>query len=332
VERIPPCSGISGNRAVAKPSLNLVAAPGISIVIPTRNRGGYLLEAVESVFVAPTGPLDVVVVDDGSTDNSVEELRRRYPRVKVVEGSFGNAARARNAGAAAAGGDLLGFLDSDDLMLAGKTSALVEYLRQDRSLALVHGRTQVITHDSSLNVKLTEQHARSFEHGTAVGLDYAGLAAFCAMYTSATVIRRSHFDSVGGFDGSLDAYEDWDLYLRLSLVGRLEYTAAPAAMYRVWPGNVGSVETARWTAHVAHKHLENLPLLPRHNERRVRFALHRRIAESQNVLGDRGATRRAALAAASAAPLRAAADLSWWRAFLRSVSPNVVLVGLRRLR
>lgn len=332
MERVPSCSGISRNCAVAKPSLNLMAASGISIVIPTRNRGKYLLEAVESVFVAPTAPLDVVVVDDGSTDNSVEEVRRRYPLVKFVEGNFGNAARARNAGAAAARGDLLGFLDSDDLMLAGKTSALVEHLRQDRSLAVVHGRTQVITHAGLLNVKLTEQHARSFEHGAAIGLDYAGLAAFCAMYTSATVIRRSHFDSVGGFDGSLDAYEDWDLYLRLSLVGRLEYAAAPAAMYRVWPGNVRSVETARWTAHVAHKHLENLPLLPRHNERRVRFALHRRIAESKNVLGDRGATRRAAVAAASAAPLRAAADGSWWRVLLRSVSPNVVLVGLRYFR
>lgn len=309
-----------------------MTASGISIVIPTRNRGAYLLEAVESVFVAPTVPLDVVVVDDGSTDDSVEELRRRYPLVEVIEGSFGNAARARNAGAAAAQGDLLGFLDSDDLMLAGKTGALVEQLRRDRSLALVHGQTQVITHDRSLNAKLTEQHARSFEHGAAVGLDYVGLAAFCAMYTSATVIRRSHFDAVGGFDESLDAYEDWDLYLRLSLAGRLEYVSVPAAMYRVWPGNVGSVETARWTARVARKHLEELPPLSRRHDRRVRFALHRRVATSKNVLGSRRAARREAVAAASAAPVQAATDGTLWRVVLRSMSPNVVLRELRRFR
>lgn len=296
-----------------------MAEAGISIIIPTRDRGRLLLDAISSALAAPAQPLEVIVADDGSTDGSVEAARRVHPDIRVISGPYGNAARGRNAGAAAARGDVLGFLDSDDLALPGKSGALVEALRADDGLALVHGQTRVIGADGVPDPAITALHRRRFAQGERTGLDYAGLAELCAMFTSATAIRTSSFTAVGGYDETLDAYEDWDLYLRLSLVGRLAYVDELAADYRVWPGNVAWDRTARWTVRVAMKHLASLPPLEQRAETRARYGFERRLVESNNVLGDSRGTRAAVIAAARVAPKRAIIDIDLWRPFLRSV-------------
>ena len=304
---------------------------GISIVIPTRDRGRLLLDAVASALSAPVPPLEVIVADDGSTDGSVAQAQRAHPSIRVVRGPFGNAARARNAGAFAARGDVLGFLDSDDLMLPGKTGVLVEHLRADASLALVHGMTQVIRADGALDDVMTAHQHASFARGAQIGLDYPGLAEFCAMYTSATAIRRASFSAIGGYDETLDAYEDWDLYLRLSLVGQLAYVDDLAAQYRIWSGNVAAFRTAQWTSQVAKKHLQALPPLATRDALQARYGFHRRLAESHNVLGEMRAARREAITALRIAPSRAAHDGRLWRPLLRTFVPSALLRALRRL-
>lgn len=296
----------------------------MSIIIPTRDRGRLLLDAIASAHSVPVPPLEVIVADDGSTDGSVAQARREFPDIRVVQGPFGNAARARNAGAAAARGDFLGFLDSDDVMLPGKTSALVERLHSDGKLALVHGVTEVIRADGQLDTAMTAKQQATFAQGTRIGLDYPGLAEFCAMYTSATAIRRASFSEIGGYDETLDAYEDWDLYLRLSLIGPLAYVSELAANYRVWPGNVAWDKTARWTARVAEKHLLGPPPLSAREMRQARYGFNRRLAQSHNVLGETRATQRAVLAAARIAPGRAARDRELWRPLLRSCAAWVL--------
>jgi hypothetical protein len=145
------------------------------------------------------------------------------------------------------------------------------------------------------------------------------------MFTSATAIRRTSFDQVGGYDETLDAYEDWDLYLRLSLIGRLAYTNDLAALYRVWPGNGEWSRTALWTIRVTEKHLSALPPLGEDEQGRARYGLYRRLAESHNVLGEEGSVRRATLAAARIAPARAISDGGLWRPLLRSLVPQRLL-------
>jgi glycosyltransferase involved in cell wall biosynthesis len=296
-----------------------MSALGISIVIPTRDRGRLLLDAIASALNAPEQPLEVIVVDDGSTDGSVAAARRLHPEIRVVDGRFGNAARARNAGAAEARGDILGFLDSDDLLLPAKTGALVSHIRSDAGLALVHGATRVIDADGKPDQVTTRLHRRAFANGARLGVDYAGLAQACAMFTSATVMRQDAFAAVGGYDEALDAYEDWDLYLRLSLVGRLAYASDPAACYRVWSGNVRWDVTAWWTIQVASKHLDELPALAHRETVRARYGFSRRLAQSYNVLGDGPATRQAVAAAARISPGAAIRDLGLWRPFFRAL-------------
>jgi hypothetical protein len=145
------------------------------------------------------------------------------------------------------------------------------------------------------------------------------------MFTSATAIRRASFVDVGGYDETLDAYEDLDLYLRLSLIGRLAYESHLAARYRVWPGNVDWAKTATWTARVAEKHLDALPVADASNARRSRYGLYGRLVQSYNVLGNRSATRRASFAAARTSPARAVRDLALWRSLLRAVIPPALL-------
>jgi glycosyltransferase involved in cell wall biosynthesis len=300
-----------------------VAGPTVSIVIPTRDRGQLLLEAVSSAVSA--SPLEVIVVDDGSSDGSIDLVERAYPGVRIVRGPFGNAARARNAGAAQARGEVLGFLDSDDVLLPAKTGALPEQLHADPSLVLVHGMTEVIDANGALDIATTRRHRDGFARAARVGTDYPGLARFCMMFTSATAIRRASFDDVGGYDETLDAYEDLDLYLRLSLIGRLAYESDLAARYRVWPGNVDWAKTATWTARVAKKHLDALPVTDAGNARRSRYGLYGRLVQSYNVLGNRSATRRASFAAARTSPARAVRDLALWRSLLRAVIPPALL-------
>jgi glycosyltransferase involved in cell wall biosynthesis len=315
---LPPPVGRGIRGSPGREELTVPVGP-VSIVIPTRDRGPLLLESVSSAL-SSSASVEVIVADDGSTDGSVDAVMEMHPEIDIVRGPFGNAARARNAGAVRASGDVLAFLDSDDVMLPAKTETLPELLRGDAGLVLVHGMTEVIDAQGSIDGPLTEIHRRGFARGARVGLDYAGLARFCMMFTSATVIRRASFEAVGGYDESLDAYEDLDLYLRLSMIGRAAYAPDVSAHYRVWAGNVDWKKTATWTVRVAEKHLRALPpALDAHESALARFGLQARLVQSENVLGDRHATRRAYFAALKAAPTRALRDAGLWRALARSL-------------
>jgi len=301
----------------------------VSVIIPTRDRGRLLVDAVRSALAVPQPPAEVIVVDAGSTDGSIEALSALGEGVRVVRGAFPNPAASRNAGAEQAAGEYLGFLDSDDLMLGGKTSCLVDALAADPQIALVHGTTEVIGEDGVPLPQESAAQTAAFAEARRVGTSYPALAGFCAMFTSATLIRKRAFDDVGGYDESLDAYEDWDLYLRLSLGWRLSYAACPAAKYRIWSGNMGWRRTAEWTIRVAEKHLGTLPAIPHGEQERARYGFLRRLASSHYVLVEPGAARRSALAALRLSPGRAVRDSDVRRPLLRSFVPTRIMRGRR---
>src|SRR4051794_23336234 len=145
----------------------------VSVIIPTRDRGQLLVEAVRSVFEAPSPPAEVIVVDAGSTDGSIEALDAKVEaNVEILRIGPNFAAAARNAGAAAATGDFLGFLDSDDLMLAGKTTCLVDALVADPSAALVHGTSEVIGEAGEARPDLTAAQRAAFTRAQQLGTSY----------------------------------------------------------------------------------------------------------------------------------------------------------------
>jgi cellulose synthase/poly-beta-1,6-N-acetylglucosamine synthase-like glycosyltransferase len=301
----------------------------VSVIIPTRDRGGYLVESVRSALLAPEPPAEIIVVDAGSTDGSLEAVAELGGGVRTIRGTFRNVAASRNAGAAEAAGEYLGFLDSDDLLLPGKTTCLVDALAADPRTALVHGTTEVIGEDGELVPEQTAAQNASFSEAQHVGTSYGALAGFCAMFTSATLIRKEALESVGGYDESLDAYEDWDLYLRLALDWRLTYADCPAARYRIWSGNVGWRRTAEWTIRVAEKHLAALPDLPDGERHAARYGFLRQLSSSHHVLVERRAARRSALEAMRLAPRSAWRDRDIRRPLVRSFLPARLLHNRR---
>ena len=141
------------------------------------------------------------------------------------------------------------------------------------------------------------------------------------------MFRREAFDAIGGYDEAFEAYEDWDLYLRLSLEDRLVYADCLTASYRIWPGNVAWDRTAAGLAAVAEKHLAKLP-----DGHRARYFLLRRLATSNHILLERGRSRRAAVAALRTSPLRALADAGVRGPLLRSFIPTALLRRRRATR
>lgn len=305
--------------------MQAAAHSSVTIVIPTRDRAGFVGQAVSSARRAHPPPERVIVVDGGSTDGTGDVLRSFGDSIDVLQGRFPNAAAARNAGARAATTEFLGFLDSDDHMLDGKCGPLADALRARDELALVHGRTEVIDRDGRLDRRATAEHRALFARAERLGTGYDALAAFCAMYTSATLVRRVAFEDVGGYDEGLDAYEDWDLYLRLSLRWRLAYDPCPAARYRVWEGNVPWDHTAAAIIRVAQKHLSALPDAPPSLRSGAAFGFHARMAASNHTLVQSRETRRAALAALRMRPLTGLVSADVRRPLVRSLLPDRIL-------
>jgi GT2 family glycosyltransferase len=295
----------------------------VSIVIPTRDRGPLLLEAVASAVALE--PAEVIVVDAHSTDGSVEAVEERFPGVRVLRGDFPNAAASRNAGTATAAAPYVGFLDSDDRALPGKIGGLVPVLDGDPHVVLAHGRMRVMDADGRESPGRTAEAELAFAAAEAFGTAYERLARTCSMFTSATLIRRSALDRVGGYDETLDVYEDWDLYLRLSLVGRLVYTPELAAVYRVWSGNVRWDRTAAGIIEVAERHCAALPELGRAAEREARLGFSRRLAESNHILVRPRAARAAVLDALRVDPRATLRDRLLVGTFLRSLLPAPLL-------
>ena len=122
--------------------------------------------------------------------------------------------------------------------------------------------------------ELTSRMAGDQNDAKALGTTYSALAGFCSMYTSATLMRRTSLEQIGGFDENLDTYEDWDLYLRLALEAQLEYVNCAAARYRVWSGNVAWDRTAWGVVQVSEKHFAMLPSMALDERELAEFRYH----------------------------------------------------------
>ena len=114
----------------------------VSVIIPIYNSGKYLREAIDSVLAQRHRPLEVLVVDDGSSDNGPELAAGYGPQVRVIAIPHGGHPAARNAGVAASTGDYLAFLDADDLWAANKLELQLDAFASNPSLDLVFGHMQ----------------------------------------------------------------------------------------------------------------------------------------------------------------------------------------------
>ena len=259
-----------------------MAAEAVSVVVPVRTPAPYLAEALASV----EGAAEKIVVADGE---DVEAEGARIVRTAPVGRS-----RARNLGVEEARTPFVAFLDADDLALPGRFARQHAVLSESRA-ALCFGRVRAIDERSGELPEGTELERRRFAALVARGPSYEGLLVDCPIYTSATMVRREAFLAVGGYDPALDAYEDLDLYLRLSRTGGLVSLDEEVAAHRRHPGNTSSEALYRGSLLVVEKHVPDARGLAR------RLLLERRV-DALWGLGEFGTARAEALRASWSEP------------------------------
>jgi cellulose synthase/poly-beta-1,6-N-acetylglucosamine synthase-like glycosyltransferase len=206
--------------------------PVVSVVIPTFNRAALLPTTIASVTGQSLEDVEVVVVDDGSTDHTASIVGAiRDPRVVYIWQSNAGRSQARASGFAASTGRYVAFLDSDDWLLPDALRRMSHLLDTRPDLDWVGGG--IVFSDDDGRVIADRMPWLSDPI-----VDFANLVFGCPMVPSSVLMRRSTFAASGGFDKQVETAEDWDLWIRLVKAGhRFGWVKAPVCRYRVHTGN-----------------------------------------------------------------------------------------------
>jgi len=183
--------------------------PVVSVIIPTFDRAPWVGEAITSVLAQTYPHLELIVVDDGSHDATPAVVRACGPELTYIRQAHAGVSAARNRGVEIARGELVAFLDSDDLWLPGKLAAQVALLQQQQHIQACYTDEIWIRHGVRVNPKRIHQ-----KHS---GWLFEPSLPRCIISPSSIMLRRTLWNQLGGFDETLPACEDYDLWLRLTL-------------------------------------------------------------------------------------------------------------------
>ena len=181
-------------------------------------------EAIDSVLSQTSREFELLVIDDGSTDDTVSCLAPLADRIRLVRQDNKGVSAARNRGAALARGDYLAFLDSDDLWLPEKLAVQASYVRTFPGAALCH--TEEIWIRNGRRVNPRKKHAK------AEGRPFTELLRDSLVSPSSVMIRKTTFEEIGGFDEALPACEDYALWLTLSRCHEFHLIRRPLVIKR----------------------------------------------------------------------------------------------------
>jgi glycosyltransferase involved in cell wall biosynthesis len=207
-----------------------------SLIIPAFNHARFLGAAIDSALAQTLGAVDVIVVDDGSTDDTPAVLARYAGRVRVLRQPNRGLSSARNAGLAAARGTFVAFLDADDVMAPTKLAAQLEVLERSPAIGWTYCDVLMETVATGATARASERFgyaARALD-----GWLFPELIHGNFIPAIAPLVRRTALEAAGGFDERLTALEDWDMWLRLSLIAEARYTPAVLVTYRIRPGGM----------------------------------------------------------------------------------------------
>jgi glycosyltransferase involved in cell wall biosynthesis len=182
--------------------------PLVSAIIPTFNRAQPLIRAVASVLAQSWSNLEIIVVDDGSTDHSAELLHKRFgSRIRILQLPRNRGVSyARNRGLELSRGSFIAFLDSDDLW---------QPLKTERQLAFMQAKPDIlISQTDEIWIRNGKRVNPCKHHQKPSGSIFAECLPLCVVSPSAVMMRRRFFAQIGYFDETLPACEDYDLWLR----------------------------------------------------------------------------------------------------------------------
>jgi glycosyltransferase involved in cell wall biosynthesis len=206
--------------------------PTVSIIVPCYNQGHFVASAIASALEQTYPAVEVVVVNDGSTDNTSDVVRSFGDRVRLVEQENSGLSAARNAGILASSGEFIVLLDSDDMLLPNCVTSRVGYLLRDPQVGIVAGYYREIEGDGKVLPRIPEvRKLSSLPHFfQAVKRNWGPPAGW--------TIRRRALELCGMFDPFLKSCEDWDLLIRITTKFKLAYDPEVGAHYRQLPGQM----------------------------------------------------------------------------------------------
>lgn len=180
--------------------------PRIAVVVPTHDRAAVLGRALDSVLRQTVPAAQCLVVDDGSRDDTGAFVRRSYPGVTYLRQAHRGVSAARNLGIRHAEVEWVAFLDSDDCWMPDKL---------ERQIDALDGTDFTICHTDEIWIRRGRRVNPMRKHRKRGGWIYRHCLPLCAISPSTSMVRRDVLEAVGGFDESLPACEDYDLWLRL---------------------------------------------------------------------------------------------------------------------
>jgi glycosyltransferase involved in cell wall biosynthesis len=206
----------------------------VSVIIPTYNRVQYICEAIDSVLAQTYNNTEVIVVDDGSTDNTRDIIQQYDSKVKYIFQNNAGPSAARNNGIKQSSGELIAFLDSDDIWLAEKLELQIELMRQSQYIGLVSCGIYIIDASGKIIsdpvIKGNYKNRKSFVKELMVHNIIGG--------GSAILIKKECLNRIGLFNEDLWVGEDWNMWLRIAKNYEVKFVEKPLVKYRIHGNNL----------------------------------------------------------------------------------------------
>ncbi|MBO7611851.1 MAG: glycosyltransferase [Elusimicrobia bacterium] len=179
--------------------------PLISVMMPTYNNAGYISQAVESVYAQKYDNIEIVVVDDGSTDNTKEVLKK-YKGIKYFYIEHKGISFARNIALEKSKGEYIAFCDSDDYWLPGKINTQIQYFKEHPDCEIVFTKYENLFEDEKLKTNKRAMHEKLMEK-------------FLKQYLPSSIIKKELFEKYGNFDENFSGVEDTEFLYRIKRKG-----------------------------------------------------------------------------------------------------------------
>lgn len=270
---------------------DLFGAVDVSVIIPTYNRGHFVVEAVESVLAQSYQSVEIIVVDDGSTDDTLDRLKPYSSNILIVKTNHGGAPHARNAGIKVARGKYVAFLDSDDRYLPHKLALQVQILDRFPDVDLVYSEFSGFGDGTQEEFHLKTYHAPAFRNGESYdqyfdrSLSLREVALDCPpwsdrkiylghifdqylnvlfVFVNSMMVRRAVLDAAGVHDEGLSLFDGYDLVLRIAKRSRVAFVDLPTYQLRYHVDQISTTKRPDGAAVLVSKQRQLLTIVERH--------------------------------------------------------------------
>lgn len=256
--------------------------PLVSVIVPVYNSEKTIIETLTSIFSQDYGNIEIIVINDGSTDRTKEILEQHKDKLKIIDQTNSGAAVARTRGIKQAQGKYIAFIDADDLWVPWKIRTQVGYIEQHQEIGMVFNKW-ILLNDASDTLPTAPQDSIALNciEEENSGWLYTRLLMECVVHTSSVLIAKRICDEVGEFDPSLRLGEDYDYWLRVSQVTQIMKLKSVLSAYRIHADNITKkIPEINFEAILLSKSIQNFGL---HNQNGTTIShqvMNQRLAES----------------------------------------------------